>query len=197
MEQFGDAVILCGGASSRMSYDKSFIRIGDRYLVELLAEKLSSCFTKVRLGSSSAEKLCVFSLEVVEDLLEGRIGPAVGIYSALKNANSEYVFVTACDMPYIDPSHIEFMKQKIHQNEYYVDALVPINGRYIEPLYSFYSIRLIERFEEEILAGNFKIHSILKECNVLYLDDSYSRQFDADLKMFSNINYDTDLEKFR
>jgi molybdopterin-guanine dinucleotide biosynthesis protein A len=53
---------------------------------------------------------------------------------------------------------------------------------------------MAEKFAAEIEKGNYKIHDILKKCDTLYFDEKYSRLFDENLTMFTNINYKTDLE---
>ena len=194
MKYFGDAVILCGGKSTRMNFDKSLAKINGRYMIEIIAEKLSLCFENVRLCAKSKEKFAAFDLEVIEDSVKGGTGPAAGICSALKRAAAKYVFVAACDMPLINPAHIEFMKRELESRAFAPDALVPMNGRYIEPLYGFYSADMAETFEAEIQRGNYKIHDILRKCHTLYLDEKYSRAFDENLGMFANINYPADLE---
>ena len=197
MEFFGDAVILCGGKSKRMGFDKAFLKINGKYILETIAEKLSLCFGSVRLcadSADSAEKLKVFGLELIIDLKNEGIGPAVGIYTALSQAQTAFVFVTACDMPLLDVAHIGAMKRALAEHAFLHDALIPMNGAYIEPLYSFYAAGLAGHFAEEIGEGNYKIHNILKKCNTLYFPDPSSRVFDKDLRMFTNINNTNDLE---
>jgi len=196
LEYFGNAVILCGGESKRMPFDKAFAKINGRYMIEIVYEKLTGCFENVRLCADSCERFRAFDYEVIEDMIKDRGGPAVGIYSALSKATTKYVFLAACDMPLADPHHIEFMKQTLRQNDYIPDALVPMNGGYIEPLYSFYSTDCVDIFREEITAGNYKIHEILKKLSVLYMDEKHSKAFDENLAMFTNINNIKDLEMF-
>ena len=196
MDFFGEAVILCGGKSRRMDFDKTLAKINGKYIIEMIYEKLSLCFENVRLCADSQERLSIFNLEVIEDKIKGRIGPAAGIYSALSQAATKYVFVAACDMPLINPEHIEFMKTILEKNAFVPDALIPRHGAYIEPLYSFYSTGIAETFAAEIAAGNYKIHSILQKCHPLYLEEKYSKMFDGNLTMFTNINYMADLENF-
>ena len=194
MNPFGDAVILCGGKSSRMDSDKAFAKINGRYIIEIIHEKLSACFSNVRLCADARERFSPFGLEVIEYRIKGGFGPAVGIYSALSQAASGYIFVTACDMPLIDIGHIAFMKRALAYHDFKPDALVPMYGEFIEPLYSFYSAGIAAVFEEEMEKGNYKIHRILDRCDTLYLDEKYSRLFDENLSMFTNINYAADLE---
>jgi molybdopterin-guanine dinucleotide biosynthesis protein A len=195
VNHFGEAVILCGGKSRRMDFDKSLAKINGKYMIEMIYEKLAQCFASVKLCADSQERLSVLNLEVIEDKIAGRIGPVAGIYSALAQAAGPYVFVAACDMPLLNTAHIEFMKNLLTQHAYQPQALIPRHGGYIEPLYSFYATGLAETFAAEIAQGNFKIHDILQRCNTLYMAEKYSRMFDENLSMFTNINYKTDLER--
>ena len=195
LKLFGDAVILCGGKSRRMDFDKSFAKINGRYMIEIIHEKLSLCFENVRLGADSQDRFSSFNLEVIEDKIKERIGPAAGIYSALSQATTKYVFVIACDMPLLNTGHIEYMKSALAEKDFRPEALIPMNGGYIEPLYSFYSIDIANTFAEEISQGNYKIYNILKKCQALYLEDKHSRLFDENLAMFTNINCAADLER--
>ena len=196
MNYFGDAVILCGGKSRRMTYDKAFMKLNDRYVIKIIYEKLLKCFTNVRLCADISDRFNIFDIEVIEDVLKTKAGPAVGIYSALKKSSSKYIFVTACDMPFIDPLHIEHMKGVLKKYGYIHDALIPRIGSFVEPLYAFYSKDLAEVFEEELKNGNYKINEIIGKCNALYLDEKDSKTFNEELLMFTNINYEEDLEKF-
>ena len=44
MKNFGSAVILCGGKSSRMGFDKCKIKVGNKLLIEIIAEQLEQIF---------------------------------------------------------------------------------------------------------------------------------------------------------
>ena len=200
MKIFGDAVILCGGESKRMPFDKSFAKISGRYMIDVIYEKLAVCFENVRLCADSGQRFRALDLKenkirIIEDIIKDRIGPAAGILSALSHATTKYVFIVANDMPLADPDHIEFMKHMLERDSFRQDALIPVNGGYIEPLYGFYAASLSGRFMEEINAGNYKIHRILEKINVLYMDEKHSRKYSEDLAMFTNINSVSDLER--
>ena len=193
MNCFSEAVILCGGKSKRMNFDKSLLKLNGRYMLEIIREKLAVCFDSIKLCGDAKERLNLFGLEVIEDKIKGGVGPAAGIYSALAQTACDYVFVTACDMPLIDCEHVSFMQRILEYNAGQPEALIPMIGSYIEPLYGFYSVRLTNRFATEINKGNYKIHDILKKSQTLYLDEKFSRIFDENLTMFTNLNYSTDL----
>ena len=196
MDNFGDAFILCGGKSARMGFDKSTMKIGDRFVVELIAEKLSTLFDNIRLSAREIEKYAKFGMPIIEDMHNDGIGPAAAIHAALSTAKTRYVFICACDMPFINPWYIEFMKSIIEEGGYKTDALIPINDGHMENLYAFYSISALKTFEDEISKGNYKVHEINRKIDAIYLQEEYSRNFDSDLKMFANLNYKADLERF-
>jgi molybdopterin-guanine dinucleotide biosynthesis protein A len=178
-----------------MDFDKALLKLNGKYVIEVIYEKLALCFDTVRLCADSSERLSAFKLEIIEDKIASGIGPLAGIYSALAQAQSSYVFVTACDMPLINSAHIEFMKSVLADNAFKPQALIPMHGGYIEPLYSFYAAGLAEMMAAEIGRGNYKIHEILKKCDTLYLEEKHSKAFSENLAMFTNINYTADLER--
>ena len=197
MKDFGEAAILCGGKSVRMGFDKSLAKINDSYMIESIYRKLSCAFETVKLCANSKEKFGMFDMPIVEDTHKGK-GPAAAIHAVLSQAATKYVFVVACDMPLVNIEHVAFMKQLIKEKTSSQgcapDALIPIKGGYIEPLYGFYSTNISKTFEEEIESGNFKIADILQKCRTVYMDEKYSVMFDKNLRMFTNLNYREDFE---
>jgi molybdopterin-guanine dinucleotide biosynthesis protein A len=191
MVDFGDAFILCGGKSSRMGFDKSLLRFDDgQYVLEIMADKLGEIFDRVGLCANVGEKFLRFDLPVVEDIYREGLGPAAAIHAALTAARSRYVFVAAVDMPFLNLEHIRHMMSLAKDD---VQAVVPINGGLLEPLYALYSKSALWAFEEQIKAGNFALRNILPKINTVYLDEDISRSFDNDLLMFANLNYVEDL----
>ena len=195
MNKFGEAVILCGGKSSRMGFDKALAKVNGQYLLEIVAGKLRKVFDTVKLCASSREKFSFTGLEVIEDIEGAGTGPAVAILSALVQANATNIFVTACDMPFILPEHIAYMKSLLEGSDIAYDALIPINGEHVEPLYGFYSVSAIPVFREEVAEGRYKILNILNKCNVMYMPDVCSRKYDPHFRMFMNLNYKDDFER--
>lgn len=83
-------------------------------------------------------------------------GPLGGIYSALKNARYERVFVLACDMPDLDPRILGLLLE--HGES---DLVVPRwrNG-HLEPLCSLYSKSQMPLVEEMLASGTLKISEL-------------------------------------
>ncbi|MCL1935515.1 MAG: molybdenum cofactor guanylyltransferase [Defluviitaleaceae bacterium] len=195
MKKFGDAVILCGGKSSRMGFDKSLIKTNNMYIIEKMYRQLSKIFENVRLSATGdISKFKHFNIDIIKDTTE-RLGPCGAIYSSLLSSFSKYLFVIACDMPLINIEHINYMKQILDTNEN-IQALVPINGIFKETLYSFYSVECIPFFEQVIEKKIYKMQNILDLCNTRYMEEEISVLFDSKLSMFTNLNYNSDFTNF-
>lgn len=191
MKKFGTAVILCGGKSSRMGFDKSKIRIGEKLMIELVAERLKNIFEEVVLVAENCTKFENLKYTVFEDLKKN-YGPAGGIYTGLKFASSKYVFFLACDMPIVNTQYIQRLMESIEDNEY--DAIMPKNKDWIEPLHAFYSKELIKDFERGIEENNLLLYDIIKKSNIKYIPDEVTKEYNEDMNMFVNLNYIKDLK---
>lgn len=196
MKMFGDATILCGGKSSRMGFDKSLIKINGKYILQDIHDKLSTVFDRVFLSANpntNISKFSIFEIELIQDIHADIVGPAAAVHTALTNANSDYVFVIACDMPLINSLHIYHMMSVIKKAK--PQALIPVNNNYKEVLYAFYHKSTLQAFHNSIKAGDYKMQIILDQLDTYYLAQDESEQIDPQLKMFTNLNYQTDIKK--
>jgi molybdopterin-guanine dinucleotide biosynthesis protein A len=128
------AVILAGGKSLRMGQDKAFLKIGSLTIVEYQLQRLSPLFDEVLLSTNYPEKFAHLRLETVQDYVPGR-GPLVGVYSSLLRASNPHLFAIACDMPFICPGLIAYMKENCKG----YDVVVPETECGLEPLHAIYS----------------------------------------------------------
>ena len=194
MKKFGTAAILCGGKSSRMGFDKCKIKIGDKYLIEVIGEQLKEIFDDIILISNDLNKFHDMKYRIVRDIIPDS-GPMGGIYSALNYASSNNVFITACDMPVVNTDYIKYMMEIISNKN--VEGVVSIKSDYIEPLYAFYSKSMIDRFEHNIKKENFKLLSVIHESNMHYIQESEVKSFSSDMSIFTNLNYVADLAELQ
>lgn len=193
MREFGTAVILAGGNSKRMGFDKQMIPIGDEFLIDKLYRRLSVIFDEVVIISNKKEIYKGRDYIVKsDDLVDG--GPLSGIHRALLTSHSRYVFITACDMPNISEELIEYMKKRINESSYC--ASVALLGNWIEPFHGFYSVKLLKGIEECIEKKQFKISNLLKKYNVDYIEESEARRFTLDWSLFLNLNSQDELNEY-
>ena len=193
MEKFGDAFILCGGKSRRMGFDKSLLKIGDEYVINIMADKLLEIFDSVRLCANGGEKFADFGIEILEDEVAQGVGPSAAIHGALAASKSQFAFIIAVDMPFINIQHILHMKKLIENATSPMDALIPLTDEHKEALYGFYNISALPKIAREIEEENFAMHRILTKLDSVYISEDENRTFDPELTMFANLNYQEDL----
>lgn len=191
MKKVGTAVILCGGKSSRMGFDKSLIEIKGKLLIEIVCEKLEKIFDEIILVTENREKFKHLKYKVVEDI-ERNYGPAGGIYTGLKYSESKYAFFLACDMPKINTDFIKYLMETLEEEDY--EGLMCKHNNWIEPLYAFYSKDLIRNFQKGIEENNLVLYDIIRNSNIKYIAEETARKYSENLDMFTNLNYIKDLE---
>lgn len=186
-------IILAGGKGRRLGQEKAWVKIEGQTLLERAISRLGSLVNQIIIVSAPGQKLPLGTsggLEIVEDIYPGK-GPLVGIYSGLKACRGEGGFVTACDMPFVNP---EFVRYLISLSPGY-DVVIPAYGELLEPLYAFYSTGCIKTIASLLEEGNYKIDRLLQKVRVRYVGESEIARFDTEHKSFFNINTLEDLEK--
>jgi len=192
LKEFGTAAILCGGKSTRMGFDKAMIKVGDKFLIDIIAEQLEPVFERIILISNDSEKLKSIKYSCVTDIIPD-LGPIGAIYTALRNSDSRYLFVTACDMPVINLDFIKHMMDMLAQEG--GDGVISRNGSFLEPLYAFYSVDMTSIFEEVIEEGKLRLFDVISRSNIHYVEDEKVREYSKNMDVFTNINYQNDLDR--
>lgn len=102
-------IILSGGKSSRMGTEKGLVQYRDRKLIEFSLQMIKSFCHEIFI-SANTEEYKTLGYPVIFDEIKN-IGPLGGIYSCVKLAKNEKVFVTACDIPEFDSMILQSMFQ--------------------------------------------------------------------------------------
>jgi molybdopterin-guanine dinucleotide biosynthesis protein A len=193
MRLFGTAVVLAGGKSSRMGFDKAFLEIGGKTIIESIVEKLGKAFNDIVVVTNTPHKYEGLGARIVSDILKDS-GPLGGIHSGLRVAKSRYAFIVACDMPMISLKYAGYMMDIVAKQ--LPDAVITCKGDWFEPFHSFYSTGLMPAIEDCVKSGAYKILDALEERNVVRVNEEKAREYSPDLRMFFNINNLEDLEWF-
>ncbi len=187
------AAVLAGGQGRRLGMDKATLQTGAGSLMDHILFILKEIFPYILLvvqeSSSPLNAMEEAAVKVVADAVPGK-GPIVGIYTALLYSPAPYVFVMACDMPYPSRELIRLMLTAAPGK----DAVVPRRGEYIEPLFAVYRRDIAGRIRARIEEGRLKIHELIKELDVRYLDEEEVAACDPGFRSFVNINTPEDLE---
>lgn len=192
------AVILAGGKSRRMGFDKQLIKINDKFLIQILVEELNKEFDEIIIISNeqSVYDHIKFKCPVIikKDIITGK-GPLCGLYSALYYSSSEYIFLTACDMPYVNLEYIRYLKSEIQVNEN-IKGIVSRKGQWVEPFYAFYSKELMGDIINNIEENDLKILNLLLKNEIIYVKESKVREYSKCLSIFENLNTVEDIERY-
>ncbi|MDR2795214.1 MAG: molybdenum cofactor guanylyltransferase [Spirochaetaceae bacterium] len=184
---FGSALILAGGKGSRIGYDKKRLTLNGGSVMAELVTKLRHIFDEIIVSSNNE-----FEHENVTVLSDGiGAGPLAGIYQGLRRCNSEYLYVIACDMPFVSPAYIAFIKNKIEGGSY--DACVARNGAFLEPFNALWGKSCIEPVRAALENGVYKILPVLKSLRLRVVGEDEVKRFSEQRDLFFNINYAADL----
>ena len=190
------AIILAGGHSKRMGFDKQFLNIGHMSITEHIIETLQELFSNIILVTNKPHAYDRKDIIITQDIYKG-LGPLGGIHAGLMKSQSQYNYILACDMPSINKDYIRYMYKRLEDSKYNAEAVITKYGQWIEPFNAIYSKALLPRVEAGILAENKKISGLLKMAKVLYIEEEEARNFSPDWSMFMNINTEKDLMMYR
>lgn len=192
MNKFGTAIILAGGKSSRMGFDKQFLEFKGKRLLDIIIGQVKEEFEEIIIITNKPEEYKGYPYRIKSDAIKS-IGPLAGIYTGLKAAKSKYSFLIACDMPYLNMDYIGYMKEIIE--EHGVEVCISEKGGYIEPFHGFYSRGIVEDLEKYIGEGKRNIRGLIRRLDSYYVEEAVAREYSPDLKIFENLNTQEDLEK--
>ena len=197
-----NAVILAGGNSSRMGFDKTFIKVGGLTLIERQIKLLYSLFEKIIVVTNNqrksrslyeiADKNRLKNVEIIQDIILGQ-GPLGGIYSGLKASNSIYNFVVACDMPFINERLVKYMIKNIKN----FDIFIPKIDNKFHPLCGVYSKNCVSVIGRLLLQDRLKVSDMFSKLNAKFISKKKLQSFDKDLLCLENINTLQDLKKLK
>jgi molybdopterin-guanine dinucleotide biosynthesis protein A len=92
------AVILAGGQSRRMGFNKALLDFSGRPLIQVLAEQVLPVTDQIVISSNDCSCYKFLNFPVIPDYYQGQ-GPLAGLHAAmLSNVSSLYI-VLACDLP--------------------------------------------------------------------------------------------------
>lgn len=201
MDKFNSAVILAGGKSLRMEFDKQCLIIDNQRLIFKIAKILEKHFKDIIIVTNKKEyyKGCKYTL--VSDKIQNK-GPLSGISVGLGQSISDYVYIIACDMPNIDDSYISYMKEKINEsikNKENIDVYIcKINDK-IQPFQGFYKKDLEKEINKYLISESKKsiisfFENSNKKVKCIECDEFKYMNFKEDI--FTNLNTKKDLNTY-
>lgn len=182
-------VILAGGENRRMPALKAFIEIDGEKIIERNLKIMKKLFKEIFIVTNQPEIYLYLGIPLLGDIFNVR-GPMTGIFTSLLNSSNHWVFISACDMPFVNEHLIRYMAAK--RNNY--DAVAPMLEGKTEPLFTFYSKRLILYMEKAIIAGKTGLKKFLDNKRVNYISTKEIKNIDPEVRSFININTPEDVK---
>lgn len=159
-----NALILCGGKSSRMKEDKSMIHYHGVAQKEYLSQLVRPYCDKVFFSYKDQQS----GDDIINDTFAIN-GPTSGIMSAFTFDPDCGWLVLACDLPYIDSSTIEKITTQ-RDLEKDATAYKSEHNMFVEPLCTIYEPRIVQNFQKYIALNKTCPRKVLINSNVKILE---------------------------
>ncbi|WP_167848743.1 molybdenum cofactor guanylyltransferase [Methanolobus halotolerans] len=192
------SLLLTGGLGTRLNgYEKALLPLKDGTFIENTLQILDSVSDEVIVSFRDEEQFRFFEeyvrgREIVIDKLRNA-GPLAGMLEGFKKASGAYVFVVACDMPYLNREVVELLFDISDGH----DAVIPVNpSGQKEPLHAVYRKRaMFDAIEFSLSKGIRSVMSPVSGLDdVLFLGSEEISKIDKGLMTFTNINTPHDLD---
>lgn len=177
-------VLLAGGRASRMGgRDKAFAAVDGEPIAVRTVRLLRELFPQVIVSTARPERFRGLDVETVSDLFPGG-GPLAGIHAAMRASRQPFVFVVACDMPWLRANVIRFLVERAGD----ADAVVPEWEDDIEPLHALYAVRTLPVAERCLREGRSAMREFLPLIRVAYVGADVLRRVEGSAQSLTNVN---------
>lgn len=194
--------ILAGGESSRMGAYKAIIKYKGEPLILHVIRGLYDFFNEIIISvrnhtQQHAIKELLHNYDKIKVLIDPVIrvrSPLIGLYTCLIGSSNDYVFVTACDMPYVSSKIVTCLYKELEREKY--SAIVPTwpNG-FIEPLCAIYhKHETLSNIIDTLSHNEYSLRELLRKLRIVkYLPIPYLVNRGVSMRVFYNVNELNDL----
>lgn len=184
--------VLSGGQAKRFGSDKTKALYKGKPLYLYGLETGLSVSSDVMLISKDSSKYQPYlkNVQYLQDDLE-EICPMSGLIKVGKSAKYDKIFILSADAPLIEKEFVKFL----YNNFDNCDGVIPvINGKKYT-LMGFYKRKVLLNMLNDYNNKNFKIIKSLEKYNIKYIDEEIIFASGFKNSMFTNINFQEDLNK--
>lgn len=185
-------VILAGGLSTRFhGKNKALLQIHGKPILQYIYEVYQTLFDEIILVTNNPLEYLDWDLEIVTDIFSIR-SSMTGIHAGLFYAGQPYVFVTACDTPFVKRQLVETVLAGINGN---AEWIIPKTSLGMEPMCAVYSKQCLQNMETCLRNEKFKIQKCLRKVPTKIISEKKLLETDPELISFFNINTPEDLSR--
>jgi len=180
-------VILAGGKSRRIGYNKALLRVGGKTIIERVLASLKEITDVLLIVTNSPEEYAFLNIPMAQDIVPGK-GAFGGIYTALAFSDTPYSLVAACDMPFLSSDFLRYMAElKVGY-----DIVIPKHSLGYEPLCAIYAKTCMPKIEHLLKAGRLKIAELFPMVRTRYIGEGEIKPYDSSGMLFFNVNTQKD-----
>jgi len=191
--QPGTAAIIAGGHARRYDgRDKSRLIVEGRPIIVRQVEVLQRVADTIVVIASDADRFADLGLPVHGDRIAGK-GAMGGVYTALEVADTDRVYVVACDLPFLDAPLLHHLGDLAAGG----DAAWVRTPQGAEPLLACYRRRAREPIRAAIEAGRLKLADLASILHVAELEGEALARFGDATRLVANVNTPDDYARIQ
>ena len=179
------AVILAGGKGRRLEgQDKGLVPYKGKTLIKHVIERIQPQVSTIVINANRNQEIyTAYGYPVISDDMSNFQGPLAGFATAMKRVKTDYIITLPCDGPSLPLDLVSRMLIKLNAFSDISNCIaVAHDGEWLQPVYAFIPVALIDSLEEFLAKGGRKIDLWYAKHDLVLVD--FSDQADA----FFNIN---------
>lgn len=156
-------LILAGGQARRLDgQDKGLIRLGNKYLIEYVIERLQPQLGELLINANrNPEHYRQFGYPIVADTLPDFAGPLAGLVAGLQNMENEWLLSVPCDNPWLPTTLVEQLVQAVTA-QHCLLAVARCAGQ-LQPVYCLLHQSLQPSLTAYLASGQHKVQAWVRQ----------------------------------
>lgn len=186
-------VVLAGGLSRRMGFNKAQAQMHGRSMLIRMVDKLKELTPNILVSSGSNAYPNILWPQILDEHLN--CGPLGGIYSALKVSNTSLNLVVSCDMPLVSTSLLKLIVATAAAGNSLITLPVDHNSE-LQMMCAVYNKNILPILKKQIDSHSLKMKNLLNLGTVEYIQISKEHALYQE-HAFMNVNNPCNLEEAR
>ncbi|HET8539517.1 MAG TPA: dipeptidase [Anaeromyxobacter sp.] len=183
--------LVAGGAAVRMGgTPKGLLRVGGQTIAARSVALFRRVFGRALVVANDAAPYAGLGVPVIPDAIRGRGAPG-GLHAALSAAETPWVFVAGCDMPFLDAGAIRSLAARRQG----ADAVLVRFRGHLEPLHAFWSRACLPVLERLLAEGEPSFRDLAAAVRTRVVEEEEWRAVDPDGRAFANANTPEDVRR--
>jgi molybdopterin-guanine dinucleotide biosynthesis protein len=157
-----------------------------------LVDRLRTISDDVLLVGDRLERFQGSGARLIPDEVTG-FGVLGGMLTSLRQARHPHVFVTACDMPFLDPALVRFLAELADG----YDVVMPQLGGILQPTHAVYAQSALPAIERLVASGDRCPLNFLPDVRLRTVSEDEIATIDPQLRSFFNVNKRRDWDQMQ